>query len=880
MNKNRKGFTLVELVIVSTIMVMILGAILNFIQPINRFYNRTLAISDANDVGTTVMSSLESELRYATNVLVLEDYEGVPKVKNGHLLTSDDKINEYSKAVAFTDVIVIDNNNVRGSVLSDYDPESTTWRRKGATGQLMQMSIGTGAIDLNKLSFVSSEALYSDFKTIFNMNKDTNNKNLSLRISMQLIRPEFVNGTGYVFRKTAYNQVRDMELVNINKLGIGGKQRSINSNWNLQYFTNRTDSEGHLLGDAITYDDFGKESIPVGLTSEQQKFYDGSQKFTYVFYTKDAGEKSSAKTIKVKLMSSKVGGVELASFDLKTDESFEVSMTDPWLEIEGCKSYSKDGKYYTMQGFKNCADDTELTEENYGGVTFNKNVSFYPFFNDGDMITYDAYVEFYAPYTSGNTKVGEPNDQSSYTQYSKAGFKVTADAEAGNMVSNISTPDAPDGYKFIGWYPDVVPAADAIDDSKWFIPADKADSDGVIPDEFAYQITRNGTTTKYTQATEFNMKTDYYYYAVYEELPKYHVTYRYKTSGGNIVGGITYDVYEGKLANTADVPSLAGTEFEGESGGKNWRFWKWENDEGKEPKDVIVTSDVVFDPVYKEVPKVMPGEEGYVPSMKYTEVNFHLDTEFTNISASVLNGNKSTSTRFNFVKASGQTSDENYGVSNMEINSSGFKDQTVYFYYDQNVHTDNDVKITFTTYAGSPWGPIGSATLNMSEICGENSVDVYVRLSDGAVSYGSEFPAEEEGGESGGEEGGESGGEEGGSVSPSTAIQITQNGSTNNWGQAVYLLRLDVKNSSSSDVGEFKIKIKMTGDVDAGQKANIGPKDGMNCTVDVSGDTIIITVKDGLKAGQSTKLWTNNDMFIYKTGSYDANFKVSYITVE
>ena len=72
----------------------------------------------------------------------------------------------------------------------------------------------------------------------------------------------------------------------------------------------------------------------------------------------------------------------------------------------------------------------------------------------------------------------------------------------------------------------------------------------------------------------------------------------------------------------------------------------------------------------------------------------------------------------------------------------------------------------------------------------------------------------------------------------------------------------------------------MTGDVDAGQKANIGPKDGMNCTVDVDGDTIIITVKDGLKAGQSTKLWTNNDMFIYKTGSYDANFKVSYITVE
>ena len=37
MNKNRKGFTLVELIVVVTIFGVILGAILNMIKPANTF---------------------------------------------------------------------------------------------------------------------------------------------------------------------------------------------------------------------------------------------------------------------------------------------------------------------------------------------------------------------------------------------------------------------------------------------------------------------------------------------------------------------------------------------------------------------------------------------------------------------------------------------------------------------------------------------------------------------------------------------------------------------------------------------------------------------------------------------------------------------------
>ena len=45
MNKNRKGFTLVELIVVVTIFGVILGAILNMIKPANNTYRQKTASS-------------------------------------------------------------------------------------------------------------------------------------------------------------------------------------------------------------------------------------------------------------------------------------------------------------------------------------------------------------------------------------------------------------------------------------------------------------------------------------------------------------------------------------------------------------------------------------------------------------------------------------------------------------------------------------------------------------------------------------------------------------------------------------------------------------------------------------------------------------------
>ena len=69
MNKNRKGFTLVELIVVVTIFGVILGAILNMIKPANNVYHDADATMESNIIGSGLIDYLDDELRYSTNVL-------------------------------------------------------------------------------------------------------------------------------------------------------------------------------------------------------------------------------------------------------------------------------------------------------------------------------------------------------------------------------------------------------------------------------------------------------------------------------------------------------------------------------------------------------------------------------------------------------------------------------------------------------------------------------------------------------------------------------------------------------------------------------------------------------------------------------------------
>lgn len=301
MKTNKKGFTLIELIIVSTIMVMIMGAILNFIQPMNNFYQRTLYNSDANDVGNILQDTFESQIRYATNICVLEGYEGVPAVVDGYLRDSTG-----GKAInaKYTDVIVIDNDSLRGSVMAGYDENGNVAHRKRARGQLLYAPLNKDGIDMDKLEIVGGEPLYSDMKCEFEgyINVD-DSKNNCLTLSSKLYKPEG-NGTSYDFKKLIFNQKRDFELVNIN---LRSDVITKYSKYSAEYYTTRVDTNDptKYLAQTLDYAKFARESTSTSSNPNVSYLYNGNDEngnaisFTYIFYTKSVPDNENV-TITVK----------------------------------------------------------------------------------------------------------------------------------------------------------------------------------------------------------------------------------------------------------------------------------------------------------------------------------------------------------------------------------------------------------------------------------------------------------------------------------------------------------------------------------------------------------------------------------------------------
>ena len=285
MNKNKKnlkGFTLVELIIVSTIMVMIMGAVLNFIQPLNRFYQRTQNLADGNDIGNIIMDTVDNNLRYATNMMILEDYSGVPLMQDGYLKNSSGT-NAFDHK--FTNVIIIDNGHPRGKTLDSYDPDVPAAHAKGALGSIMSapiLSSGDG-IDFTHLDIIGTEDIYSDFRARFNATLNVvDEKNKCVNLSMQLWKPELNRDTGvYEFNKEVYNQSRDLELVNINMN---------RSSFKVECYT----GVPHEGVQDIDYNRFPRSGETSTVTNDGQRELFTTGFKTYIFYSNEASAESAS----------------------------------------------------------------------------------------------------------------------------------------------------------------------------------------------------------------------------------------------------------------------------------------------------------------------------------------------------------------------------------------------------------------------------------------------------------------------------------------------------------------------------------------------------------------------------------------------------------
>lgn len=348
MNKNRKGFTLVELIVVVTIFGVILGAILNMIKPANNVYHDADATMESNIIGSGLIDYLDDELRYSTNVLVLKDYIGVPDVSTSGTIGGS--------GVTYSNCIVIDNNNLRGYSLKNYSGSDTDTaaKRMGAKGCILNVGkVNTEGLNFNNSAVARGVDFYDNYKFDISASISKIEKMSTLDVSLTAYQPTYENGS-YTFTKTKYKKDAAVNLTNINIY--------------------EGDSDSYQVRD---YKDFSVNpdyvkypqatTAPAGCTAQQEKYYssDASNKYTYIFYDKTTV--SSSKTYSVKFIysaSDPDSTLRGKQIDTKSVKAGTVYKAPPSMS-----SRTGYGTPYWVDSKNNVADFTT-------GVTINKDMVF------------------------------------------------------------------------------------------------------------------------------------------------------------------------------------------------------------------------------------------------------------------------------------------------------------------------------------------------------------------------------------------------------------------------------------------------------------------------------------------------------------------------
>ncbi|MFR2547714.1 type II secretion system protein [Ruminococcus bicirculans (ex Wegman et al. 2014)] len=348
MNKNRKGFTLVELIVVVTIFGVILGAILNMIKPANNVYHDADATMESNIIGSGLIDYLDDELRYSTNVLVLKDYIGVPDVSTSGTIGAS--------GVTYSNCIVIDNNNLRGYSLKNYsgNDTDTAAKRMGAKGCILNVGkVNTEGLNFNNSAVARGVDFYDNYKFDISASISKIEEMDTLDVSLTAYQPTYENGS-YTFTKTKYKKDAAVNLTNIN----------INEGDSDSYKVHDC-KDFSVTPDYVTYPQ--ATTAPAGCTAQQEKYYslDASNTYTYIFYDKTTV--SSSKTYSVKFIysaSDPEPTLRGKQIDTKSVKAGTVYKAPPSMS-----SRTGYGTPYWVDSKNNVADFTT-------GVTINKDMVF------------------------------------------------------------------------------------------------------------------------------------------------------------------------------------------------------------------------------------------------------------------------------------------------------------------------------------------------------------------------------------------------------------------------------------------------------------------------------------------------------------------------
>ncbi len=318
---NKNGFTLVELMVVVIIFGMIMACILNFIKPANEVHDDAQATMDANVISSGIIEYLDDELRYATNVLVLQDYMGVPTVSKEGLVGTKDT-NTY------TNCIMIDNVHFRGFATNSYSgkDDDTPAKRMGATGCIYKINkIDTEGFDFKNARVVKGEDFYDKFKYVIQVgtnivadddetlkaSKLFDDSLKTLQFNMQTYFPVYKNGE-YRFKRKfdrssdgetedekTKNQGAVINLTNINITDEDSFDLSV---------IRCPDPTMPVAQVAAVMSGQGfapVASAPTGVTESQKQYYtDLTKRYTYIFYQKNGNKADESSDCTVKFVTS------------------------------------------------------------------------------------------------------------------------------------------------------------------------------------------------------------------------------------------------------------------------------------------------------------------------------------------------------------------------------------------------------------------------------------------------------------------------------------------------------------------------------------------------------------------------------------------------
>ncbi len=221
--KNSSGFTLVELIVVMCLMGIIMGAVLNFIQPTASLYKSTNAYLNEEESVSMISDYLQDDLLYATGVYIYAADPAVPE--DADINQVYNKINStLDTPIQPTNCIVLNNTSIR----SDYSVAAA----KGATGSIQKYALnGTRYYDVTENDvLLANNKLYTnnfalrdqtfmdDDKFFFSVDCDYNDgavdKVHAMRVTMDVYRPVY-NGNAYNYDELTFSATKAVEFINL-----------------------------------------------------------------------------------------------------------------------------------------------------------------------------------------------------------------------------------------------------------------------------------------------------------------------------------------------------------------------------------------------------------------------------------------------------------------------------------------------------------------------------------------------------------------------------------------------------------------------------------------------------------------------------------------